>query len=216
MQVQHVGSFGARAGGEVALRAPGPRSARAAAAAFCAAGSAPISSELRRNGTTSTPAARSWAISASTMMFSPDGWAEEYRLCAMTTFMTRPTLRQTETAAHTADGRMPELPEVEALAAYLRERAAGHVIERVDVAAISALKTFDPPMSAAHGLPVTGAARHGKFLDISVGDDLHLVVHLARAGWLHYRDALIAGAAAPGQGADRACGCGSTTAPAST
>lgn len=92
---------------------------------------------------------------------------------------------------------MPELPEVEALAAFLRERATGHAIERVEVAAISALKTFDPPITAATGRPITGASRHGKFLDVHIGgdvhaggsgDDLHLVVHLARAGWLHYRD----------------------------
>ena len=46
---------------------------------------------------------------------------------------------------------MPELPEVEALAAFLRERAAGHVVARVDVVAISALKTFDPPIAALAG-----------------------------------------------------------------
>jgi formamidopyrimidine-DNA glycosylase len=84
---------------------------------------------------------------------------------------------------------VPELPEVEALAAFLRERAAGHTIDRIEVSAISALKTFDPPITAAAGKEITGASRHGKFLDIHVGDDLHLVVHLARAGWLHYRDA---------------------------
>jgi formamidopyrimidine-DNA glycosylase len=84
---------------------------------------------------------------------------------------------------------MPELPEVEALAAYLRERAAGHAVARIEVSAISALKTYDPPVSAATGLPVTGASRHGKFLDVHLGEDLHLIVHLARAGWLHYRDA---------------------------
>ncbi|MEV6928380.1 DNA-formamidopyrimidine glycosylase family protein [Dactylosporangium sp. NPDC051485] len=83
---------------------------------------------------------------------------------------------------------MPELPEVEALAAFLRERAAGHTIDRIEVSAISALKTFDPPITAAAGQALTGASRHGKFLDIHVGADLHLVVHLARAGWLHYRD----------------------------
>ncbi len=83
---------------------------------------------------------------------------------------------------------MPELPEVEALAAYVRDRAAGQQVSRIEVAAISALKTFDPPVSAATGLPVTGAGRHGKFLDVHLGDDLHLVVHLSRAGWLHYRD----------------------------
>jgi formamidopyrimidine-DNA glycosylase len=88
---------------------------------------------------------------------------------------------------------MPELPEVEALAAYLRERAAGHAVSRIEVSAISALKTYDPPVSAAAGLPITGASRHGKFLDIHLGADLHLVVHLARAGWLQYRDSFKAG-----------------------
>jgi formamidopyrimidine-DNA glycosylase len=84
---------------------------------------------------------------------------------------------------------VPELPEVEALAAFLRERAAGHTIDRIEVSSLSALKTFDPPITAATGQPLTSASRHGKFLDIHVGDDLHLIVHLARAGWLHYRDA---------------------------
>jgi formamidopyrimidine-DNA glycosylase len=83
---------------------------------------------------------------------------------------------------------VPELPEVEALAAYLRERAVGHAVDRFDVASFSALKTFDPPPSAVAGRAITGAGRHGKFLDIELGGDLHLVVHLARAGWLHYRD----------------------------
>ena len=43
---------------------------------------------------------------------------------------------------------MPELPEVEALAAFLRENAVGHVITRVDLAGIQAIKTFDPPLTA--------------------------------------------------------------------
>ena len=83
---------------------------------------------------------------------------------------------------------MPELPEVEALAAYLRERAVGHTVERFEVSSFSALKTFDPPPTAVRGLTITSAGRHGKFLDVGLGDDIHLVVHLARAGWLHYRD----------------------------
>src|SRR5436190_4479132 len=84
---------------------------------------------------------------------------------------------------------MPELPEVEALAAYLRERAVGHTVDRIEVAAISALKTYDPPVSAVAGAPFRDARRHGKFLDLLLGE-LHLVVHLARAGWLHYRESL--------------------------
>ncbi|WP_026412504.1 Fpg/Nei family DNA glycosylase [Actinomadura oligospora] len=82
---------------------------------------------------------------------------------------------------------MPELPEVESLAAFLRERAVGHAVARVDVLAISALKTYDPPVTSLGGLTITGVARHGKFLDIDA-DGLHLVVHLARAGWLRWRD----------------------------
>jgi formamidopyrimidine-DNA glycosylase len=100
-------------------------------------------------------------------------------LCATTTFTVRNA---------TVEG-VPELPEVEALAAYLRERAVGHTVQRFEVSSFSALKTFDPPASAAAGQKITSAGRHGKFLDIGIGDDFHLVVHLARAGWLHYRDA---------------------------
>ena len=43
---------------------------------------------------------------------------------------------------------MPELPEVEALASFLRERATGLAVARADVAAFSAVKTYDPPPSA--------------------------------------------------------------------
>jgi formamidopyrimidine-DNA glycosylase len=94
---------------------------------------------------------------------------------------------------------VPELPEVEALAAFLRERAVGHAVARVDVVAISALKTFDPPITALAGLTVTGASRHGKFLDIDC-DGPRLITHLARAGWLHWRDSLPPAPPRPGKG----------------
>ena len=57
---------------------------------------------------------------------------------------------------------MPELPEVEALAEYLRAHATGLPVGRVDVAALSVLKTFDPPPTALYGQQVTGASRWGK------------------------------------------------------
>jgi formamidopyrimidine-DNA glycosylase len=94
---------------------------------------------------------------------------------------------------------VPELPEVEALAAFLRENAVGHVITRVDLAGIQAIKTFDPPLTALAGLEITGASRHGKFLDLDVSG-VHLVVHLARAGWLHWRNALPPAPPKPGKG----------------
>ena len=58
---------------------------------------------------------------------------------------------------------------------------------RVDLAAFSALKTFDPPVQALHGTLVDDVTRHGKFLDISASG-LHLVMHLARAGWVRWRE----------------------------
>jgi formamidopyrimidine-DNA glycosylase len=84
---------------------------------------------------------------------------------------------------------VPELPEVEALAAYLRDRAVGRRVERLEVAAISALKTYDPPPSAVAGKEIIGAGRQGKYLDVAFDGGLHLLVHLSRAGWLHYREA---------------------------
>jgi formamidopyrimidine-DNA glycosylase len=94
---------------------------------------------------------------------------------------------------------VPELPEVEALTAFLTENAVGRVVTRVDLAAVQAIKTFDPPLSALGGLEVTGVARHGKFLDLDVSG-LHLVVHLARAGWLHWRTGLPPAPPKPGKG----------------
>jgi formamidopyrimidine-DNA glycosylase len=81
---------------------------------------------------------------------------------------------------------MPELPEVHALVADLRSRLIGRRIARLDVLAFAALKTYDPPVSALDGLEITGVERHGKYLDLVAGD-LHLVIHLARAGWLRWR-----------------------------
>jgi formamidopyrimidine-DNA glycosylase len=95
-------------------------------------------------------------------------------------------------------GSVPELPEVEALAGFLRERAVGRVVARVDVGAISVLKTYDPPVTALAGLEVTGASRYGKFVDLDVSG-LHLVFHLSRAGWLRWSDALPATPVRPGK-----------------
>jgi formamidopyrimidine-DNA glycosylase len=103
---------------------------------------------------------------------------------------------------------VPELPEVESLAAGLRERAAGRVIDRADPAEFSVLKTYAPPLSALSGRTITAAGRHGKFLDLTAsadgpeagGPDLHLVMHLARAGWLRWREGLPEAPPRPGKG----------------
>ncbi|MFD8109015.1 Fpg/Nei family DNA glycosylase [Streptomyces microflavus] len=94
---------------------------------------------------------------------------------------------------------MPELPEVEALRVFLDDHLAGKEIARVLPLAISVLKTYDPPLSALDGTTVTSVARHGKFLDIEAGG-LYLCTHLARAGWLRWKDSFPAAPPRPGKG----------------
>jgi formamidopyrimidine-DNA glycosylase len=84
---------------------------------------------------------------------------------------------------------MPEMPEVHALSVELSQRLEGHVLERLDIVAFSALKTVDPPVSAVAGRTVQQVTRHGKYLDFDLGD-LHVVLHLARAGWVRWYDEL--------------------------
>jgi formamidopyrimidine-DNA glycosylase len=95
-------------------------------------------------------------------------------------------------------GRMPEMPEVQGLVEYLDGRMRGLEIAKAQIVAIAALKTFDPPIDALRGTTVAGVSRHGKFLDVATGD-LHLVFHLAKAGWLRWYDAVPATVLKPGR-----------------
>ncbi|GBF14193.1 putative formamidopyrimidine-DNA glycosylase-like protein [Rhodococcus sp. Br-6] len=94
---------------------------------------------------------------------------------------------------------MPELPEVEALAQFLRDHAVGAIVGRVDVAALSVLKTFDPPITSLQGRNVTGADRFGKHLALDC-DGLWLIAHLSRGGWLRWIDNPGSAPPKPGKG----------------
>ena len=85
---------------------------------------------------------------------------------------------------------MPEMPEVEGLVEYLRGRVTGLRVDKATVSAINALKTYDPPLTALVGARITGVDRHGKFVDVASDAGIHLVFHLAKAGWLRWYDAL--------------------------
>jgi len=100
---------------------------------------------------------------------------------------------------------VPELPEVEALAAFVSTRANGRTVVRCELAAIAALKTVEPSLASLVGLPISGCERRGKYLCVaftgpagagtgtSAGSDSGtrwLVVHLARGGWLKWWDRL--------------------------
>ncbi|ROP44883.1 formamidopyrimidine-DNA glycosylase [Pseudokineococcus lusitanus] len=110
-----------------------------------------------------------------------------------------PALSRAVPAAACQGAGVPELPEVEALAGFLRERVVGRVVAGVELASITVLKTFDPPVTALAGLEVRAADRHGKWLDLDV-DGLHLVWHLSRAGWLRWYDVVPERPARPGKG----------------
>ncbi|MDD7930527.1 Fpg/Nei family DNA glycosylase [Microbacterium thalli] len=94
---------------------------------------------------------------------------------------------------------MPEMPEVQGLVDYLGERLAGRRITKARVSAISALKTYDPPIESLEGATVVAASRHGKFVDLTTDAGTHLVFHLAKAGWLRWYDALPATVIRPGK-----------------
>jgi formamidopyrimidine-DNA glycosylase len=94
---------------------------------------------------------------------------------------------------------MPELPEVEALCRFLSDACSGQVVERAEVAALSAMKTYDPPVESLRGLTISGVERRGKYLVVAVGDRW-LVMHLARGGWVQWRDQVPPARAKPGRG----------------
>jgi formamidopyrimidine-DNA glycosylase len=96
------------------------------------------------------------------------------------------------------NGQVPELPEVQALVDFLRERTTGQAIVGIELGSISVLKTFNPAPASLHGLPISNVTRHGKFIDIDA-EGIHLVFHLARAGWLRWSEALAATTIRPGK-----------------
>jgi formamidopyrimidine-DNA glycosylase len=97
---------------------------------------------------------------------------------------------------------VPELPEVEALVRLLDHRCRETVVDRCQLASISALKTFDPPLEALEGRTVLGWHRRGKYLQMETGRSgrgspgrgdgvasaVWLVLHLARGGWVNWWD----------------------------
>jgi formamidopyrimidine-DNA glycosylase len=98
---------------------------------------------------------------------------------------------------------VPELPEVEALARFIAEQATGHTIVRIELAALSALKTFDPPPQALRGARVRAVERRGKYLCLRLAgpDGEHwLVVHLALGGWVQWREVVPEAKARMGKG----------------
>ncbi|NQU36260.1 MAG: Fpg/Nei family DNA glycosylase [Actinobacteria bacterium] len=99
---------------------------------------------------------------------------------------------------------MPEIPEVQALTEALAARTLGHRILRVGLADLSALKTVDPPLLGLRGAVVDDIARRGKFIIWSLvstdGEQIFMVIHLSRAGWMRWVKEPSATPPRPGKG----------------
>ena len=111
---------------------------------------------------------------------------------------------------------VPELPEVEALALDLRgrlDRPCDHPRSTSPRSARSRPSTRRSRRSRAPWS--TDVTRHGKFLDIDASG-LHLVIHLARAGWVRWRDEVPTLPPRPSSKSPLACGWCSTTAVAAS
>ncbi|MCJ1706917.1 DNA-formamidopyrimidine glycosylase family protein [Microbacterium sp. VKM Ac-2923] len=82
---------------------------------------------------------------------------------------------------------MPEAPEAEALASFLRTRLAGHAVTEVELVEGRALKTRARPLDELIGRAVTAVTRHGKHIDLDL-DGVHLSLGFGRAGWATWED----------------------------
>jgi formamidopyrimidine-DNA glycosylase len=82
---------------------------------------------------------------------------------------------------------MPELPDVTVYIEALQRVVVGHTIERARVINPFVLRSVEPPLSAVEHRAVTGVARVGKRIALSVDGDLHVVIHLMIAGRLRWR-----------------------------
>lgn len=82
---------------------------------------------------------------------------------------------------------MPELPDIVVYIEALQKRICNHVLERVQIASPSLLRTAMPPISAAEGKQVVQLRRIGKRICLGLEEDLWLVLHLMIAGRLHWK-----------------------------
>jgi formamidopyrimidine-DNA glycosylase len=82
---------------------------------------------------------------------------------------------------------MPELPEVEITARRLDRALGGAEVESALATGMVTMKTFDPPLDALAGEPISGVRRRGKMLVVEAGE-LALQMHLMSAGRLQLFD----------------------------
>ncbi|MGE4003363.1 MAG: DNA-formamidopyrimidine glycosylase family protein [Planctomycetaceae bacterium] len=90
---------------------------------------------------------------------------------------------------------MPELPDITVYVEALQPRVVGQTLDKVRIASLFLLRTFDPPLEATFGRKVVELRRLGKRIAFGLDGNLWLVLHLMIAGRLQWKEA---GAKIPG------------------
>jgi formamidopyrimidine-DNA glycosylase len=83
---------------------------------------------------------------------------------------------------------MPELPDVVVYLDRLAAKIGGKVLERVRIASVFVVRSFEPKMTELVGKRAVGFRRIGKRLVVEFEGDLFLVIHLMIAGRLLFRE----------------------------
>ncbi|MBT8215453.1 MAG: formamidopyrimidine-DNA glycosylase, partial [Acidimicrobiia bacterium] len=83
---------------------------------------------------------------------------------------------------------MPELPDITVYIEALERHVRDQVLERIRIAGISLLGSYDPPIDTAHEKRVTGFRRLGKRIVFELEGDLFLVLHLMISGRLRWKE----------------------------
>ncbi len=91
---------------------------------------------------------------------------------------------------------MPELPDVEAYLAAIRQRLRGEPLRALRLESPFLLRTVEPPIEALVGRPLVGARRLGKRVVLEFEGQHFAVLHLMVAGRLRWR---APGAKSPGR-----------------
>lgn len=82
---------------------------------------------------------------------------------------------------------MPESPEVDALAGFLRSEVTGRTIRALELEEFRVLKTRDRPPAELAGRVVTGVRRFGKHISLDT-DGPDLLISFGRAGWARWSE----------------------------
>jgi formamidopyrimidine-DNA glycosylase len=83
--------------------------------------------------------------------------------------------------------RMPELPEMQALAERLDDAVGGGTLGEISPLQFSAMKTFEPPSEAFTGRVLESIGRRGKYLVMDFGGP-RILVHLSQGGRVDVED----------------------------